>query len=152
TLAMTVPGFAMLGHAALTNPPSEERRQLRAALVANLVVYSGLVDVSIAYGVDMYPIGWLLSGIGSLLVVRALIVEDLLRVRAVDTAAPLLVVHFAGGTLLGWVTLSLLPHDAPWWMLATVILISLIGVRLVVTTFALIDRGARHGGGPLERL
>src|ERR1041384_2557221 len=103
---MTIPGFAMLGHAALTQPPSEERRQLRAALLANLIVYSGLVAVSLACGVRGYPIGWLLSGIGSLMVVRALIVEDLLRVRAVDTTAPLLVLYFATGTLLGWIAVT----------------------------------------------
>jgi len=29
---------------------------------------------------------------------------------------------------------------------------SFVGVRMLVTTFALIDRGARHSSGPLERL
>jgi serine phosphatase RsbU (regulator of sigma subunit) len=152
TVILSVGGFLSLGRAALWSKPSDERRQLRAAFFANMVTYAGLIDVGLAYGIGVFPLGWLLSGVGSLLVVRALIVEDLLRVRAVDTAAPLLVVHFAGGTLLGWVTLSLLPPGSPWWMQATVIAISLIGVRMLVTTFALIDRGARRGGGPLERL
>ncbi len=152
TVALSIGGFFTLGQAVLTMKPSDERRQLRAAFAANFVTYAGLVDVGLAYGVGVFPLGWLLSGVGSLLVVRALIVEDLLKVRAVDTAAPLLVVHFAGGTLLGWVTLSLLPHDAPWWMQATVLVVSFAGVRMVVTTFALIDRGARNRGGPLERL
>ena len=55
---------------------------------ANFVTYAGLVDVGLAYGIGVFPLGWLLSGIGSLLVVRALVVEDLLRVRAVDTTRP----------------------------------------------------------------
>ena len=48
----------------------------------------GLTDVALAYGIGVFPLGWLLSGIGSVLVVRALVVEDLLRVRAIDTTAP----------------------------------------------------------------
>ncbi|TMQ18250.1 MAG: serine/threonine-protein phosphatase [Deltaproteobacteria bacterium] len=156
TLAMTVPGFTMLAHAALTSPPSEERRQLRAALVANLVVYSGLVDVSIAYGVKMYPVGWLLSGIGSLMVVRALIVEDLLRVRAVDTTAPLLVLYFATGTLLAWVAVTALSADLaapiPWPLVALALIMCFAGVRVSVATIAMVNRGARGGDGPLDRL
>lgn len=152
TMILSIGGFCGLGWVALRSPPSDERRQLRAAFFANLITYSGLVDVSLAYGVGVFPLGWLLSGIGSLLVVRALIVEDLLRVRAIDTTAPLLVVHFAGGALLGWVTLSLLPAGAPWWMKSLGLIVSLFAVRMLVTTFALMDRGARTSGGPLERL
>ena len=83
TAALALPGIIALGDAALTRPPSDERRQLRAALVANLVTYAGMVDIALAYGVGSIPLGWLLSGVGCLLVVRALVVEDLLRVRAV---------------------------------------------------------------------
>ncbi len=152
TVILSAGGFLGLGWQALMSPPSDERRQLRSAFLANMVTYSGLVDVGLAYGFGVFPLGWLLSGIGSLLVVRALVVEDLLRVRAIDTTAPLLVVHLAGGSLLGWVTLSLLPETAPWWMKAVVLSMSLIGVRMLVTTFALIDRGARSSGGALDRL
>src|SRR5262249_39337006 len=73
TIALTIPGFGALGHAALTSRPSSERRQLRAALIANLVTYSALVDVLLAHGIGRVPLGWLLSGIGCLLVVRALV-------------------------------------------------------------------------------
>jgi len=152
TVILSAGGFVALGWQALRSPPSDERRQLRAAFLANMVTYAGLVDVGLAYGIGVFPLGWFLSGVGSLLVIRALIVEDLLRVRAIDTTAPLLVVHFAGGGLLGWVTLSLLPETAPWWMKALVLVVSLLGVRMLVTTFALIDRGARTSSGPLERL
>jgi serine phosphatase RsbU (regulator of sigma subunit) len=152
TLAMTVPGFVALGHAALTNPPSHERRQLRAAWLANFVVLSGLADVSLAYGVPLYPIGWLLSGIGSLLMVRALIVEDLLRVRAVDTTAPQLVLYFATGALLAWVALAELVAPTPWPLTAAAVLLCFAAVRVSIATIALVARGARSGEGPLDRL
>jgi serine phosphatase RsbU (regulator of sigma subunit) len=152
TVVISLPGFSALGYVALTAKPSDERRQLRAAFLANLVTYSGLLDVALAYGVGVFPLGWLLSGIGSLLVVRALVVEDLLRVRAVDTTAPLLVAHFAGGVLLGWIALVQLGRDVPWWIATVVLVLSFAGVRMTVTTISLVNRGARGGEGPLERL
>ncbi|MEO8704940.1 MAG: SpoIIE family protein phosphatase [Kofleriaceae bacterium] len=152
TFVLSAPGFFALGHAALRSPPSDERRQFRAALLANAVTYAGLIDVGLAYGVGVFPLGWLLSGIGSMLVVRALVVEDLLRVRAIDTTAPMLVVHLAGGILLGWITLDQLGADAPWWMAVIVLALSFTGVRMTVKTASLLNRGARSGEGPLERL
>ena len=152
TMALTVVGFTGLTYVAFTSRPSLERRQLRGALLANFVTYAGLGDVSLAYGVGVFPIGWLLSGIGSLLVVRALVVEDLLRVRAVDTAAPLLVVHLAAGALLGWVALAQLPPPIPWWIATLTLAMCFLGVRNAVETVALITRGGRGGEGPLERL
>ena len=151
TLAITVVGFGSLGHVALTSKPSTERRQLRLALLANLVTYSGLVDVGLAYGIGVFPIGWLLSGIGSLLVVRALVVEDLLRVRAVDTRAPMLVAHFAAALLLGWVVIVQL-GDAPWLVRVLVIGFVLLSVRASVVTISLVNRRGHGGEGPLERL
>jgi serine phosphatase RsbU (regulator of sigma subunit) len=151
TMLLSVGGFCALTYVALTSKPSNERRQLRAALLANSVTYAGLVDVGLAYGIGVFPLGWLLSGIGSLLVVRALVVEDLLRVRAVDTTAPRLVLHFTGAVVLGWVCLAQIPN-APWWGATAILALSFIGVRNTIVTFALIDRGARGDTGPLDRL
>jgi hypothetical protein len=136
TFLLSLPGFLGLTTAALRGKPSDERRQLRAALLANTVTYAGLIDVGLAYGIGVFPLGWLLSGIGSLLVVRALVVEDLLRVRAVDTTAPRLVLHFAGALLLGWVCLLQIPH-APWWGATAILALCFVGVRNTITTFAL---------------
>ncbi len=152
TLAMTIPASIALGHAALTRPPSSERRQLRAALVANLVTYAGLIDVSLAYGVGVLPLGWLLSGVGCLLVVRALVVEDLLRVRAVDTAAPLLIVYFTAGALLAWVALTKLGAPLPWPLTALTVVLCFAAVRVAVAAISLVTGGARGGKRPLDRL
>ncbi len=151
TVALSLPGFYSLGMAAWRSKPSDERRQLRAALLANLVTYSGLVDVGLAYGIGVFPIGWLLSGVGSLLVQRAITVEDLLRVRAVDTAAPRLVLHFAGALLLSWVALSMLPA-ATWWGVVATLALCCTGVRVTVSLVGLVHRGGRRGDGPLDRL
>ncbi len=152
TVAIAAIGFAALGRAALTGRPSVERRQLRAAFVANVVTYAGLIDVALSYGIGEYPVGWLLSGTGCMLVVRALVVEDLLRVRAVDTLLPLLVVHFAAAVLIAWLALARLPPEPPWWVVAPVLAFAFAGVRAAIATIALITRGSRGGEGPLERL
>ena len=152
TVVLSVGGFFALTHAALRGKPSLERRQQRLILLANFVTYAGLVDVGLAYGVGVFPLGWLLSGIGCLLVVRALIVEDLLRVRAVNTGAPLLVAHFAAAILLGWIVLALLGPELPWWLTSIALLLVFAAVRASVATIGLVNRGGRAGEGPLERL
>ncbi len=152
TLLLSVGGYIALSHAALRDRPSVERRQKRLILVANGITYAGLIDVGLAYGIGVFPLGWLLSGIGSLLVVRALVVEDLLRVRAIDTGAPLLVLHFAAAVFLGWVVLVLLGHDNPWWVVTIALLLVFAAVRAAVATVGLVNRGGRTGEGPLERL
>lgn len=156
TVFLSIGGFLAMTRAAWTMAPSDERRQLRTVLAANLVTYAGLVDVGLAYGIGVFPLGWLLSGVGSLIVVRALVVEDLLRVRAVDTSAPLLVAHFAAGVTLGWIALVLIAEgtqDAlPWWVVALVLALAFAAMRASIATIGLVTRGARRNEGPLDRL
>lgn len=152
TMAISIPGFVMLGRAANAAKAKDERRQLRLALLASLVTYAGLVDVGLAYGIGVFPIGWLLSGIGSLLILRALVVEDLLRVRAIDTAAPLVVALLSTTILLAWVGISLLGPSAAWWGIVLTSGLCFVGVRTAASAIALMSRGARRNEGPLDRL
>ncbi len=152
TFAVSIPGFIALTHAAIKNKPSIERRQLRLVLAANLITYSGLTDVALAYDIGVFPLGWLLSGIGSVLVVRALVVEDLLRVRAIDTTLPRLVMHFAVALPLGWAVLKLVGGDLPWWFATIVLALSYASVRVSIAIVGLINRGARGNVGTLDRL
>jgi serine phosphatase RsbU (regulator of sigma subunit) len=152
-VASTVPSYYFVVKTALFSKPSIERRQLRIVLVANTFTYLAIpADAGLAYGIGVFPLSWLLAGIGSVLVARALVVEDLLRARAVDTTAPKLVVHLAGAILLGWVSLQLLPPDVAWWLAAVVLAVSFASVRVIVATIGLINRGARDREGTLDRL
>jgi hypothetical protein len=154
TLGIAGVGFAALGREALGRGrggrASEERRQQRAALIANAITYGGLIDVALSYGVGSFPIGWILSSTGSLLVARAMVVEDLLRTRAIDTRPPLLIAHFAAAALLGWLTLAVL-GAAPWWVTLGALALVLVGARACLAALALLVRRGR-GEGPLERL
>jgi serine phosphatase RsbU (regulator of sigma subunit) len=156
TLFVASPGFVLLARAALRKPsprqsPSE-RRQLRLILVANVVTYAGLTDVALAYHVGVFPLGWLLSGIGSVLVVRALIFEDLLRVRAVDTTVPQVLLHFGLAMPLAWVSLAMLGDRVSWWGAATTVVVCFAAVRVTIAVFGLVSRGARAGESTLDRL
>lgn len=152
-LASTLPSFYFLAKAALFGKPSVERRQLRVVLVANMFTYASIpADGGLAYGIGVFPLSWLLSGIGSVLVARALVVEDVLRARAVDTTAPQLVLHLALAILLGWVSLQLLGDHTLWWITAIVLTIAFACVRVMVATTGLINRGAREREGTLDRL
>ncbi|HEY5924918.1 MAG TPA: hypothetical protein VIV11_24725, partial [Kofleriaceae bacterium] len=152
-VASTLPSYVALVNAALRGKPSVERRQLRIVLVANLFTYAAIpADGGLAYGIGVFPMSWLLAGIGSVLVARALVVEDLLRARAVDTTAPQLVMHLAMAILLGWVSLELLPEGTAWWLVTIVLAISFASVRVMIATIGLINRGAREREGTLERL
>src|SRR5690606_33751360 len=130
TLVVATPGFLALTLTAWRGKPSALRRQQRFVLAANIVTYSGLTDVALAYDIGIFPLGWLLSGLGSVLVARALVSEDLLRVRAVDTTAPQIVLHLAAALLLGWFSLRLVGTDVPWWIATLVCAVSFASVRV----------------------
>ncbi|HET9988566.1 MAG TPA: hypothetical protein VFQ65_08595 [Kofleriaceae bacterium] len=151
-ITIATPGFVLMARAALRDKPSVERRQLRSLLVANIVTYAGLTDVTLAWHVGVFPLGWLLSGIGSVLVVRALIFEDLLRVRAVDDTAPRVLLHLVLAVLLGWVSLAQLGPALRWWAAALVMACVFAGVRVTVSVFKLISRGGRTSESTLDRL
>ncbi|MGE5187012.1 MAG: PP2C family protein-serine/threonine phosphatase [Acidobacteriota bacterium] len=151
-LAISLPGFVALTREALRGEPSHERRQLRLALAANAITYSGLVDIVIAYHVDIFPLGWLATGIGSVLVIRALLVEDLLRARAFDTTAPRLVLHLAVALVLGAISLALLEPNVTWWGAVLVLALCCGGARVTLAVISIVNRGARGNEGTLERL
>ena len=152
TVIIATPGFLLMFRAALTWPPSHERRQLRSLLIANIVTYSAMSDVALAWHIGVFPFGWVLTGLGSILVIRALIFEDLLRVRAVDDTAPRVLLHLAFAILLGWVSLAMLRPSLTWWGGALVMLVVFAGVRVTISIFELISRGGRTADTTLDRL
>jgi len=152
TVAVATPGYVLLTRAALGDKPSVERRQFRVMLVANVITYAGLVDVGLAYHVGVFPLGWLLSGIGSVIMLRALLFEDLLRVRAVDTSAPQLLLHLALAILIGWIALALIGPGANWWLAAETLVTGFAAVRVLVAVIGLIARGPRSNESTLDRL
>jgi serine phosphatase RsbU (regulator of sigma subunit) len=151
TFAVSLPGFMLMTIAAVRMKRSDERRQLRLLLIAQYTTYAGLTDVLLAFGVPWFPLGWLNAGIGSVLIGRALVVEDVLRVRAVDTTLPRLMLHFVVATLLAWVALGLL-GQVRWPIAVGGLALCFVAVRASIATYGLVNRDRRGGEGPLDRL
>lgn len=151
---VTVPSYLALARLALFGKPSIERRQLRVVLVANVVTYAAIPsDGALAYGLGVFPLSWFFAGVGSVLLARAVVVEDVLRARALDSATPKLVLHVAGAILLGWVALEIVgAAHLPWWLVAILVAISFASVRVMIATISIINRGAREREGTLGRL
>ncbi len=153
-LVVTV-GIAGLGQLRLwralrTATLDARRRQLRRTWLAHAVTSLGLLDVIAAYHDGWFPIGWLLIGIGSTVMLRAVVLDELLSARAIDTRAPLAVVHVAGAALLGWYTLELV-GGVPWWAQAVALVGSYASVHLAIAVATLITRGARVSQGTRAR-
>jgi serine phosphatase RsbU (regulator of sigma subunit) len=128
------------------------RSQLRRMSIASSITIAATVDVAVAYGVNMVPMGWLLLGAGSVLALRALVLEDLLRVRAIDTRAPQLVLHLAGAVLLGWLILEVVGRQMPWWVQTLALVGAFSSIRVAIAVTTLVVRGARLFQEPRERL
>ncbi|MBK7538280.1 MAG: SpoIIE family protein phosphatase [Myxococcales bacterium] len=128
-----------------------QRRQLRRVWVAHGVTSLGLLDVVAVYYQSWFPLAWSLLGIGSVLMLRALVIEDLLRARAIDTRAPEAVIHVVGALLLGWGVLALFDGALPWWGQAVALVGAFASVHLAVVVAVLITRGARVARGTRER-
>lgn len=148
----SLPGYFFLIRATLRAKPGPFRTQLRFVLAANFVTYFGLSDAGLAYGIGVFPLGWALLTIGSVLVARALVVEDLLRVRAIDTTAPRLVMHFALALILGWIVLGLIGNWVPWWIVTICLAMCFASVRTAIAIIGLINRGTRGQQSTLDRL
>ncbi|MEZ4360870.1 MAG: PP2C family protein-serine/threonine phosphatase [Kofleriaceae bacterium] len=152
TAAIAFASWVPVARASAGAADAEARRRLRRLAIAGAITTAGLFDVGVAYDPRWPPVGWLLLGIGSALSLRALVVDDLLRVRAFDRRAPLLVVHFVGAVLLGWAALEVLGGRVPWWGQAAALLGSFSLVRAAVALASLLARGARVSRGPREEV
>lgn len=151
-LAIALAGARSFQRAVRAAGNTPRRRQLRRIGLAGAITMAALLDVAVGYGLQVVPIGWLLLGAGSVLALRALVLEDLLRARVVDARAPQLVLHLSAGVLLGGTVLQLLHHRLPWWGQAAALVGAFGAVRVAVAVTALVLRGARVFQSRTERL
>lgn len=150
--AMVVVGFVPLARAALVPTPSPLRRQLRRTLIANSLTVLGLADLRLAYGRGALPVALLFVPIGCVLALRALLLEDVLRVRAVDMRLPRLVATWLVATMLGWFVLTLLGPAQAGWTNALALVLVYVAVRVAISLLGVVNRGGHVHSGPLERL
>lgn len=151
TVAIAGSGQLSLSRAARRAADAAQRRQVQRTWIAHGVTSLSLFDVLAGYYPSWLPLGWAFVGVGSVLMLRALVIEDLLRARVIDTRAPLAVLHVAGAVLLGWAVLELSGGSLPWWGQAVALVGSFAAVHLAVAVATLITRGARVAQSTRER-
>lgn len=145
-------GLVVLGRAVRGAVEPAQRRQWRRMWWASTSIIVGVVAST---GVDArtgVPVGWLLIAAGALAVLGALWFDDLLRVRAIDTRLPLLLVYLAFSTLVGWAALETVAVGLPWWVVAALLMASFVAARLGVAGVLLLARGGVPSDGPLARI
>ncbi len=128
------------------------RRQLWGGLVALAVLFFAMTDVLLAYGIGYAPMSWLFVTVGSLLALRSIFQDDLLRAQSLDSRAP---VTFLAVTLAGAVAWVLAAHVVqPWpaWVVGLTLLLGALGARLTVALVARVWAVRTPGEGPLDRL
>lgn len=151
-IAITGLGFFPLLRAAVAAAPSPLRQQLRRTLVANLLTTAALLDTRIAFGYGAFRSSWILLALGSALSLRALMVDDLLRARAVDTRVPRTISMLVFTTLFGWMVLRLLGPSRVGWADAVALVGAYCAIRTALAIVDLMQRGASGRTGPLTRL
>ena len=144
-------GIVVVARRIREEPNSSCRRQLRGSVIAFSLCAAGLLDVPLGYGIGWFPVSWLALALGLSLALRLLVVDDLIRARALDLRA-LWGMVYVGLLILGlW--LALLGVDgAPLWVrigaVAVVFVILRVGVSLIRTIGRPRGRATRT---PLER-
>ncbi len=128
------------------------RRQLSSGILALGVAFMGLVDVLLAYGIGWAPVSWLFVAAGALLMLRSILIDDLLRARAVDSRAPIAIGAALITAGVAWmVSVRLLP-DVDGWTAAVPVLGAVLAARLAVGLGARVWTIRPGGEGPLDRL
>lgn len=151
-IAVTTLGFFPMLREALAAEPSPLRQQLRRTLVANVITTAALADARLAYGYGEFRVSWILLAVGSALSLRALMVDDLLRARAVDTRVPRTISMWVATTLFGWMVLRLIGQPRRIWGDALALVGAYCAIRTLLAVIALMQRGAAGNLGPLARL
>jgi len=149
--AWSLAGFVPLASAYRTEQVAERRRQMRSILWSVAVTWLGTFDIVLGYGVDGFPMAWATIAAGTIFTVRAVIVDDLLRARAIDTRAPLVVMYVVAAALAGWLAADLIARGLPWWMAGLAVVGTHLALRAGLGAVTAVGRPERRGG-PLDRM
>ncbi len=144
-------GFVPLVLAWRREAAPARKRHIGGSLLAMATTLASMVDVMLAWGVGVFPVGFLLFALGTLFTMRALWVDDLLRVRSLDTRVPIALALVALTTLAGWLGLALLGDGLGWLVVVGAIVVAYLAARVVVAFALALGRGDRPAEGPLAR-
>jgi hypothetical protein len=150
--AVSTAAFVEAFRAARRATSPSRRRQLWGGLVALAVSFFAMTDVLLAYGVGYAPMSWLFVTIGSLLALRSIFQDDLLRAQSLDSRAPVTFLALSLAGAAAWVLAAYVVRPWPAWIVGVALLLGALGARLTVALVARVWSVRTPGEGPLDRL
>jgi serine phosphatase RsbU (regulator of sigma subunit) len=145
-------GYVPLLAAARVEHERLRRRQMTATLVAMGLTWTGLTDIFVAYRLIPFPMAWLFESVGVLVALRSLFFDDLLRARAIDVRAPVVLAYIVLAVLGGWVITTLVGDELPPVLAGLALVGTYLGLRASLGVALAIGAGERRREGPLDRL
>ncbi len=149
---ISVGGFYEVERALRLETSVQRRRQLRGANLSLAVQFLATVDVLLIFGSGWAPVGWVFTTLGTLLALRSILLDDLLRARALDSRAPAAFAAVAMSAAGGWVLATYLLPRLPWFLVPVPLLGLIVASRLAVALGVRLGGLRPRGEGPLDRL
>lgn len=122
-------------------PSPRRRRQIRRALVAFAASGGAAVDIPLAYGVGVFPVGWMFLCVGAVLALPSLIQDALVETRARDRRVPMALLYLSISATGVWVIWSA-AGDLPLLVLVPLLLLLYLALRTVIMFGSAITRPA----------
>ena len=128
-------------------------QQLRRLLVAFGVFSLSSIDILLAYGIGSFPLSWLFTGVGAVLLLRALLANEGIHARSLDFQAPLIVGYLVACTLGLWLVWYLVGGASQVLIAVLAVMVYLfLRVCLAVRDLRARARALNPGDTPRERL
>jgi serine phosphatase RsbU (regulator of sigma subunit) len=145
-------GFAALWRARQREPSRPRRTMMRRSMVAMVTAWCGTLDVAVAYLGGPFPVGWAFLTAAAVLSLRSVVIDDVLRARAVDDLVPNAVLYATASGGVAYVLLRWVTPAVPWILAPALLVGGFLLVRVVLATLGSMRRGAPRADGTLDRL
>lgn len=120
-------------------PSPRRRRQIRRSLVAFAASAGTIADVPLAYGVGVFPVGWLFLCIGAALALPSLVQDALVEAPARDRRVLMALLYLSGAAMGVWVVWSV-AGELPLLVLVPLLLLLYLALRTVIMFGSAITR------------
>jgi serine phosphatase RsbU (regulator of sigma subunit) len=117
-----------------------------------VTAWLGTVDAAIAYLGGPFPIGWIFLAASAVLALRSVVIDDLLRARALDDLVPNATLYGAASGATAWATIRWVTPWFPWWIAPICLVLGFAMVRVLLATLGSLRRTESRGDTTIDRL
>lgn len=134
-----------------TEPSPLRRRQFTRVAWAFSIGSLGGVDLLLGYGIGYYPLSCFFITIASLVALRSLLVDDLLRAAALDRRVVVGAFYVAAAGTAAWWLVRLLPDGTGGGLAAALVVLAYFALRAAVGLAAFLSRDEAASNTPIDR-